>query len=302
MSHSFGQSISDDNIILSAMLTDSDNNYLFCDTDFTLQWMNNSSLNVLNQLSNVISVPIRDLIGRSIDIFHKNPQRVRKILARPERLPLTSQINLGDETLDLYITAVHDSMGSLKGFMVSWNLVTEKLALINDQALREEERIELVHQVEQLSIASAEISQNTARTSAATADAVQASRAANAEIQGLLTASKEIGDVVRLNNSIAQQTNLLALNATIEAARAGESGRGFAVVAKEVKDLAKGTGEATGDIQRKVSVIQATTQTVIDMVEKIASVVDTIDEIQANVASAIEEQNVTLSEIAQRSL
>ncbi len=65
----------------------------------------------------------------------------------------------------------------------------------------------------------------------------------NEALQGVATVANEI-------STIAKQTNLLALNATIEATRAGPIGRGFAVVAEHVKELAKQTADATGDIHQ----------------------------------------------------
>ena len=75
-----------------------------------------------------------------------------------------------------------------------------------------------------------------------TDSAVRFSEDATNIVSNLGEGSGEIGNVVKVINSIVQQTKLLALNATIEAARAGEAGKGFAVVANEVKDLAKETG------------------------------------------------------------
>jgi methyl-accepting chemotaxis protein len=142
-----------------------------------------------------------------------------------------------------------------------------------------------------------EIARNAAQAALVASTAVGSAEVTNAAMRRLEVSTGEVGNVVKVISSIAGQTNLLALNATIEAARAGEVGRGFAVVANEVKDLAKETARATEEIGQRIQAIQKDSQSAMEAISEITRIITDINSFQTGVASAVEEQTATVSEI-----
>jgi methyl-accepting chemotaxis protein len=141
--------------------------------------------------------------------------------------------------------------------------------------------------------------------SASAASTVAVSSVAKAETIGvavarLIDASGEISEVLAFITRIAKQTNLLALNATIEAARAGDAGRGFAVVAGEVKLLAKQTAQAAAEVEAKVSAIRDRADEAMTQLTGFSDDIRTVNDAQATIAAAVEEQSSTTVEIARR--
>ncbi|MGC9670468.1 methyl-accepting chemotaxis protein [Planosporangium sp. 12N6] len=143
-----------------------------------------------------------------------------------------------------------------------------------------------------------EIAENANSAAKVASDAVSVAESTNETVSKLGESSAEIGNVVKVITSIAEQTNLLALNATIEAARAGDAGKGFAVVASEVKDLAQETAKATEDISRRVEAIQGDTTAAVEAIAEISRIIAKINDYQLTIASAVEQQTATTSEMS----
>jgi hypothetical protein len=150
---------------------------------------------------------------------------------------------------------------------------------------------------EELMASIREISKSSNEAARVAKNAAGVAEQTNQRIGKLGASSIEIGQVIKVITSIAQQTNLLALNATIEAARAGEAGKGFAVVANEVKELAKQTAQATEEIGQKIGAIQTDTKDAVDAIQEITAIINQVNDISNTIASAVEEQTVTTTEI-----
>ncbi|RZS90985.1 methyl-accepting chemotaxis protein [Motilibacter rhizosphaerae] len=150
---------------------------------------------------------------------------------------------------------------------------------------------------QQMEAAIREIAHNATEAAHVAGSAVGIAEETTRTVGKLGDSSQEIAAVVKLINGIAEQTNLLALNATIEAARAGEAGKGFAVVANEVKELAQETARATGDISQRVATIQEDTAGAVAAIRRISDVIGEINQFQATIAAAVEEQSATTNDM-----
>ncbi|GAB5388352.1 MAG: methyl-accepting chemotaxis protein [Alphaproteobacteria bacterium] len=199
--------------------------------------------------------------------------------------------SLKDQTSSLQKEADHVKASAAEGCMgadTATSSATEAQGHVESSAAASEE----------FNASIAEIAQQTGQARTVAESVAGKVREAEQHVSGLADAATEIGGIIELIKNIAEQTNLLALNATIEAARAGDAGKGFAVVASEVKSLATQTGQATEDIERRISAIQESSLNSVAGISEIAEQIGDLESTSTLIASSTEEQSATAQEIS----
>ncbi len=102
-------------------------NIMYADRNLVLQYMNPAAHKTFAALEKYLPVKAHEMVGKSIDIFHKNPAHQRGLLADESKLPHQAQIQLGPETLAFQACAIKDERGAYVGTMVTWELITARL-------------------------------------------------------------------------------------------------------------------------------------------------------------------------------
>lgn len=232
-------------------------NVMFADRDLRIQYMNPASAKTLKTLESILPVKVDQMIGQVIDVFHKRPEYQRKMLSDPSNLPHRASIPLGKETLDLLVSPVYDQEKHYLGAMVTWEIITEKLAMEQ----REKEMTESLRTVlnkvaensasmaaasEELSAVSTQMSANAEETSAQANVVSAASEQVSKNTQTVATGIEE------MSASIKE----IAKNAT-EAARVAT---GAVKVAESTNTTIGKLGESSAEIGKVIKVITSIAQ------------------------------------------
>ncbi len=104
---------------------------MLCDSDLNISYVNDAVVKLLanrqNELRQVFpAFDPYNLVGQSIDQFHKNPAHQRALLSDMSRLPALGVVKLLDLVFEVNATAIVGPDGSYMGNMVEWRDMTEQ--------------------------------------------------------------------------------------------------------------------------------------------------------------------------------
>jgi len=119
---------------LRQMVDDMPTPVMFADPadDFRITYLNAATVETLRPMAAHLPVEPEELLGRSIDVFHRAPEHQRRMLADASNLPHRTRIRIGDEVMDLRVSAIRSRSGAYLGPMLTWSSATRQERLAAD--------------------------------------------------------------------------------------------------------------------------------------------------------------------------
>jgi len=251
------------------------------------------NIEVLSSEAKFLGESSKVLKERSVILKENSNESKEKVLKIEADLKSVSNDN---NIITKNVNDTKEDVNKLEGNLRSMNKTFGNIEI--DAGNMKDMIINVSSAIEEMNATISEISSNTVKASNISQKASEEGKYTAKLMKELSDSTQRISEVVTLIEEIASQTNLLALNATIEAASAGEAGKGFAVVANEIKNLANQTSDATKKIINQVTDIQEEVGKSVSYINNMFKDIETINYVNTDIASAIEQQSATMHEIS----
>jgi methyl-accepting chemotaxis protein len=215
--------------------------------DFRVNYMNPMTRTLLGSIEHLLPCTVEALQGQSIDIMHRHPEHQRAILSDPSRLPHKARIKLGDEALDLSVSAIRDAEGTYVSAMLVWTVATAQARLADSF------EAEIGGVVQAVAAAAAQVQgaaqalSGSAETSGREAEAVaEAGNRAGADVQAVAASAEELAaSVSEISRQVADGATV-ARAAAAEAQATDETVQGLAQAAQRIGDVVRLIGDIAG--------------------------------------------------------
>ncbi len=224
-------------------------NVMLANRDFEIVYLNPASIRTLKSIERLLPIPVDQIQGQKIDIFHKAPEKQRRLLSDPKNLPHRTRFQLGDEWVDLLVTAIYDKDKNFIGPMATWSVITNSIKLADEFERDVKGVVQIVTaaatEMQASSRVMAGTSEETARQSQVVAAASEqttrnvetVSSAAEELSASIAEISRHVQDASKISSQAVQEAN--ATNQKIK--ELGDSSQEIGQVIKVITSIAQQT-------------------------------------------------------------
>lgn len=215
--------------------------------EFRVTYANGHAQELIRSVQDHLAVKVDTMVGQSLDIFHQDPGRIRGLLADPANLPHKARIVMGEETLELNVSALRDAQGQYVGAMLAWQRVTEQARLADSFEGDIGAVVDSVAtSARQMQDAARTLTDAAAETGREAVTVSEAGMQANADVQAVAAAAEEMAaSVEEITRRVAEAADV-ARRAVAEAKATDSTVRGLAEAASRIGDVVRLIGEIAG--------------------------------------------------------
>jgi len=207
--------------------------------DFKISFLNNAAIETLRDVEHLLPCKVEEIEGKSIDIFHKNPEHQRKLMQDPSNLPWMGRLNLEDEKIfDIKVSVLEDKKGAYVGAMLGWNEVTQLVRMTGEFERNVKSAIGQVQtsftdMTRQLQVMEGHVDTVRSRSTEGASAVTQAS----ANVQTVAAASEELSNSIQeISNQVAETTQM-AMTANHESASAQDKAADLTKASQRITEV-----------------------------------------------------------------
>jgi methyl-accepting chemotaxis protein len=250
-------------------------NIIIADPDLTLSYANKKAMATFRLLAKdlhqAFGVAPEKMVGGSIHRFHKDPAAIERLLDDPTALPRSATFRFGQVVLETRINRIAGEGGTLGGYVVAWEDVSDKVRLDDEvrQGVERERRTaqRLREQVDTM------------------LQVVQAATTGDLTHEVGVRGDDAIGQMgeglARLLRDLRRDIGVISRNAS-----------NLAEASRTLTDVSQQMGANAEETSTQAHVVASTSKTVSDSLQTIATAVEemtaSIGEISANATKASE--------------
>lgn len=186
------------------------------------------------------------MLGESIDVFHGNPDRIRQLLSNPKNLPHRARIRMGEEVLNLNVSAIRDRQGTYVAACLAWQVVTEQ-ARMTDRLEASVGAVakDVLSLVQNMSSAVGTLGDASKIAERATEEVSEAATTASRNVQAVASAAEELSASIReissqiaSSTTVAREASSVAQEGAERIAKLEEMAAGVGNVVRLISDIA----------------------------------------------------------------